>query len=489
MHKSLLRKKNSNKDSAFHMAAKNGSYDVAMALMECALGMECAVVKFVKKMLRRKNLNKLEAPEFLHANNVEETPLYIAAEMGYENLVAMILKRCSSPPYSGSYGRTALHGAIISNSEVKETDENGWSPLHYATFLGFHERVLQLLDVDKSPAYVADKDRNTCLHVAAYRGFICVADVLIVQCPGCWEIANSRGENILHVAVKNQQASFVSYILREHTSISNILITEKDVDGNTPLHLMANSNCLVPELSTMVDKNALNSESSTPWGIVNDGDSSEIGLVKGEQLGVGAHLSLPKAIRIFRDKSNIKKKVTSSGEDKIEKMRRASDSVMIVATLVATVTFAAGFTIPGGYYQSIDKYPGMAVLSKKSAFQAFMISDTLALLSSVIAIFVNFWGILDGREHTLKRSILMAIFYTASAIAWMMVAFSTGTYVILSPSRTLAIAACFLGILAAFCKTQAFFIFQMLRVGFDRSLGLSENLKKLINSTFLNDED
>ena len=211
--------------------------------------------------------------------------------------------------------------------------------------------------------------------------------------------------------------------------------------------------------------------------------------VKGEQLGVGVHLRLPKAIRIFRDKSNIKKKVTSRGEDKIEKMRRASDSVMIVATLVATVTFAAGFTIPGGYYQSIDEYPGMAVLSKKSAFQVFMISDTCALLSSVIAIFVNFWGILDGRENTLKRSILMAIFSPAFAIAWMMVAFSTGTYVILSPSRALAIAVCFLGILAAFCKTQAFFIFQMLKVGFDRSLGLFENLKALINSTFLNDED
>ena len=159
-------------------------------------------------------------------------------------------------------------------------DENGWSPLHYATFLGFHERVLQLLVVDKSHAYVADNDGNTCLHIAAYRGLTDVADVLIVQCPDCWEMDNSRGENILHIAVKHQQASFVSHILREHKAISNILITEKDFDGNTPLHLMTAFKCLVPELSAMVDKNALDSESLTHLGIVNDGDSSQIGLVR-----------------------------------------------------------------------------------------------------------------------------------------------------------------------------------------------------------------
>ena len=39
----------------------------------------------------------------------------------------------------------------------------------------------------------------------------------------------------------------------------------------------------------------------------------------------------------------------SKGSEEISKLKKTMESHMIVAALIATVTFAAGFTLPGGY--------------------------------------------------------------------------------------------------------------------------------------------
>ncbi|CAK9167939.1 unnamed protein product [Ilex paraguariensis] len=168
-------------------------------------------------------------------------------------------------------------------------------------------------------------------------------------------------------------------------------------------------------------------------------------LVKAEPVGVDAHLSLPNAISIFRDK--IRKKKDQSTEHKKEKLRRTADAIMIVATLITTVTFTAAFTMPGGYYLSSDKNPGTAILSRKTSFQVFIISDALALLCSVMAIFVNFYGMLYGSERTLRSSTRVAVICTAGAIVGMLIAFGTGTYVVLAESPALAIATLFFSFL------------------------------------------
>ena len=163
--------------------------------------------------------------------------------------------------------------------------------------------------------------------------------------------------------------------------------------------------------------------------------------VQGEPLGVDAHLSLPNAISIFREK--IKKKQDSSTEQEKETLRRTANAIMIVATLITTVTFTAAFTMPGGYYLSSDKNPGTTILSRKTSFQVFIISDALALLCSVTAIFVNFYGMLYGRERTLRSSTRVAVICTVGALVGMLIAFGTGTYVVLAESPALAIATLF----------------------------------------------
>ncbi|KAM7462928.1 hypothetical protein LguiA_031049 [Lonicera macranthoides] len=60
---------------------------------------------------------------------------------------------------------------------------------------------------------------------------------------------------------------------------------------------------------------------------------------------------------------------------------------IIVAALIVTVTFAAGFTMPGGYIGSGSENQGIAFLLTSSiAFQVYIISDTLALIISITAL-------------------------------------------------------------------------------------------------------
>ncbi|CAK9147283.1 unnamed protein product [Ilex paraguariensis] len=223
--------------------------------------------------------------DFSYTTNIGgETPLYIAAWRGYHDLVAVILELCKSPPPDGGPdGSTALHGAVIFRSQgctrklvdlnkslAMETDENGYSPLHYDALFGDYPFMAsQLLDADNSVAYLVDNDKNIALHIGVSRGDYHLARKLILSCPDCSEMVNGRRQNILHIALAYKDDFMVECILKNCRGISS-LMTQKDEDGNTPLHLMATSNLKVRELikHAMTDKAALNKQHFTPLDMV-----------------------------------------------------------------------------------------------------------------------------------------------------------------------------------------------------------------------------
>ncbi|KAF3653400.1 putative ankyrin repeat-containing protein-like [Capsicum annuum] len=64
---------------------------------------------------------------------------------------------------------------------------------------------------------------------------------------------------------------------------------------------------------------------------------------------------------------------------------------IVVATLIMTVTFAAGITLPGGFESDPDSSnQGMAILIRKTAFRAFVVSDAIAFTCSAVPIFIYF---------------------------------------------------------------------------------------------------
>ena len=57
----------------------------------------------------------------------------------------------------------------------------------------------------------------------------------------------------------------------------------------------------------------------------------------------------------------------------------------IGSVLIATVAFAAAFTVPGGFVADDHPSAGAAVMARRFAFRAFAVSDTLAFVCSATA--------------------------------------------------------------------------------------------------------
>ena len=123
---------------------------------------------------------------------------------------------------------------------TQTTDENGWSPLHYAACYDWSPRIVQvLLENDASAAYIAETEkRRTALHIAAIQGHVEIMKEIVSRCPACCELVDNRGWNALHYAVARKDSSRV---FKECLRIPLLarLKTKKDDKGNTPFHLIA----------------------------------------------------------------------------------------------------------------------------------------------------------------------------------------------------------------------------------------------------------
>ncbi|KAI4369446.1 hypothetical protein MLD38_017883 [Melastoma candidum] len=109
------------------------------------------------------------------------------------------------------------------------------------------------------------------------------------------------------------------------------------------------------------------------------------------------------------------------------------DIHLLVATLIATVTFAAAFTFPGGY-QNNGPNEGMAVLASKLAFKVFVISDTLAFCCSIAAVYLQF-GTSGGGYYEHVRFINVVMLFIFIGIQCTVLAFVSGIYVVLQRSH------------------------------------------------------
>ena len=120
-----------------------------------------------------------------------------------------------------------------------------------------------------------------------------------------------------------------------------------------------------------------------------------------------------------------------------------TSNTSLVAILMATITFAAAFTLPGGYSDDAGS-EGLPVMARNSAFMAFLISDTLAMCSSLAVAFIcivarweDFEFLIYYRSYTKK---LMWFAYISTTTA-----FATGLYTVLATRLPwLAIMICFL---------------------------------------------
>ncbi|XVE81748.1 hypothetical protein DITRI_Ditri15bG0090200 [Diplodiscus trichospermus] len=418
--KEMLRKRDKEENTPLHNAARYGHLEVVRALIAAD-------------------------PDFVYPpNRSGETPLYIAARKGYHRLVAEMLE-CRSVPHAGPKGANALHAAVMANSEetvrtildkkkilAKETDENDRSPLHFAAHLGYKSIVKALLECDESTAYIADLEgKMTALHMAARQGHASIMKDIIRHCPGCCELVDKRGWNFLHFAALTlygfAQTQFLGdNIGIEYVSMENLLC-QKDEHGNTPLQVLAIARPLYSHHASVF---AYHKEELAQEYLTVEKEEQILNVM--EEVGRGEVAGVP---------------VRPLGVNRrdLTRFEKARDSQLVVAALIATVTFSAAITMPGGY-KNDDKGPdqGTAILIRNAAFNLFVVFDAIALLSSVLAILFYF---LMARPRSKKIDTYpFAYLSTLLAIGAMVIAFISGAFAVLEPSLGLAITTGFIGL-------------------------------------------
>ncbi|KAJ7981456.1 Protein ACCELERATED CELL DEATH 6 [Quillaja saponaria] len=386
----------------------------------------------------RGNLNQVstlvkEDPEVVHyLNKAGKSPLYLAVDIDKEFLEVLLqvqFKNIIEEPLQ--QGNSPLHAAILKGARTERKlpdlfvktwrgtkriahrllrdrkdqtppskdllevilekrpelmyykDEKGWNALHFAAWIGYLKGVRILLEKDSQSALERNSKGHLPIHLACKRHrFDVVNEFLQQECPDPIELLNEEGQNILHIAAKNGNDNVVKYILRNKKLES--LLNQKDRKGNTPLHLATKS--IYPKTVVLltndkrVEVNHLNNKQLTPY---------DVALL---------HPNIPRTIResttciilhsagsfLTKKGSELLRQKWYRRRPQVEWFKDKISTLLLVSILVATVTFAAGFTVPGGFNSSGSHDHGTAILVNRKMFQAFIICDTVAMYSSII---------------------------------------------------------------------------------------------------------
>lgn len=178
---------------------------------------------------------------------------------------------------------------VSKNHEIiKQADDIGWTPLHYAALTGNLEATRLLIGKDavltgdpeanrlligKETCYILDTVLGlSALHIAAYAGHTKILEELIECEPATCDLVNHKGQTALHAAVVGEKINVIKYVLK--TPKLGRLINQADNDGNTPLHLAAicRNHGMVKILSTdtRLDKTAINKKFLTVADILRE---------------------------------------------------------------------------------------------------------------------------------------------------------------------------------------------------------------------------
>ena len=112
-------------------------------------------------------------------------------------------------------------------------------------------------------------------------------------------------------------------------------------------------------------------------------------------------------------------------------VKRVSETNLLVATLIATVSFTAAFTVP--------------VLWKNTAFRVFLIANTLAFGLSTTSVFVHFLGSSAITGNVFHGEVVHRVAsFTNWSVGALLVAFISGTYAVVPHTwgNTVAITLC-----------------------------------------------
>ncbi|CAN1253525.1 Ankyrin repeat-containing protein At5g02620 [Linum perenne] len=277
------------------------------------------------------------------------------------------------------------------------TDLSCTTALHTAASQGHIDVVNLLLETDSNLAKIARNNGKTVLHSAARMGHLEVVHSLLINDPSSGLRTDKKGQTALHMAVKGQNVEIVMELLKPDPSVaivSNVFFVSTDLQ---------NVRCLLAVEG--ININAMNKRGETPLDLAEKVANPElVSVLKETGASNSKDLAKPSnpAKQLKQTVSDIKHDVQSQLKQtrqtgfrvqKIAKrlkklhisgLNNAINSATVVAVLIATVAFAAIFTVPGQYVEEKQAH-----IADNPAFLIFFVFDSLALFISLAVVVVQ----------------------------------------------------------------------------------------------------
>ncbi|XVE62111.1 hypothetical protein DITRI_Ditri06bG0093000 [Diplodiscus trichospermus] len=451
-------------DSPLHLAARTGNLTRVRGILQ--------------------NSDGPEAKELLAKQNLEgETPLYVAAENGQAVLVAEMLKhmdletasitaRNGYDPFhvAAKQGHVEVLKELLATfpNSAMTTDLSCTTALHTAAAQGHIDVVNLLLETDTDLAKIARNNGKTVLHSAARMGHLEVVKSLLSKDPTTGFRIDKKGQTALHMAVKGQSEEIVMELLKPDPSVLHL----EDNKGNTALHIAIKKGrtqivrCLLSIEG--ININATNKAGESPLDTAEKMGTPELVSILKEAGATNSmgHGKPPNAAKQLKQTvSDIKHDVQSQLQQtrqtgfrvqKIAKrlkklhisgLNNAINSSTVVAVLIATVAFAAIFTVPGQYVEkNLEGFSlGEAYIANKVPFIVFFVFDSLALFISLAVVVVQ-TSVVVIEQKAKKQLVFVINKLMWLACLFISVAFISLTYVVVGQqSRWLAVCATVIG--------------------------------------------
>ncbi|KMT12795.1 hypothetical protein BVRB_4g088890 [Beta vulgaris subsp. vulgaris] len=358
----------------------------------------------------------------------EHKILFLAVEKECYQVAKLILAKLDKERWTkylmdSSDGRSILHLApnctdkefatwlVHEASEfISKQDKSGNTPLDEASDAGAAWIIQAMLEKDPS----AFSNAPLAWVKACKKGHISAIRAFIDNCPGKFEDhCIKHKDSPLHHIQKNLSN------LRESEEFLKIprmkdLINVEDSRRATPLHqAIRTQNIFLTEALLNMDKiryNIKDDENETARGLLEQICNEK---QEWDQMCKNIGFDPRMKTTYFERKTNV---------------LDVRNTLSVVAALLATITFTAGFTLPGGF----DQNSGEAILTKKVAFLVFLLSDTLAMCCSMLVLICLIWSMVYDSNKSLfliDRSMMLLMIALYSTL----VAFMAGVYVVTAP--------------------------------------------------------
>ncbi|KAL8129897.1 hypothetical protein V2J09_019052 [Rumex salicifolius] len=399
-------------DSPLHSAARDGKLDEVIDILSDSKDSE------LKELLSKQNQSG-------------ETALYVAAETGQVAIITELLKHYD-PVVASIKARSGFDAFLIAakqgNLEIlkvlMETDSNlsmtydstNTTALQTAATQGHINVVNFLLESGSELATISRSNGKNALHSAARNGHLEVVKALVEKEPEIAVRVDNKGQTALHMAVKGQKVEIVDQLIEANTSSVNLV----DNKGNSALHIATRKgrSQIVRRLLAQeeIDKTIVNRAGESAFDTAKKMHHEEIVAIL-EESGVQSAKHLKQnpsnpAKQLKQTVSDIKHEVHHQLEHTRQTRKRvhgiakrlnkmhseglnnAINSTTVVAVLIATVAFAAIFTVPGQYVDDPKNIPskmylGEANIAPNPAFLIFFVFDSFALFISLAVVVVQ----------------------------------------------------------------------------------------------------